>query len=74
MGGEHEALINQVVNSFSESLDPVVREAIGNSGFESLGEMVREALARQADAILDRLEGEIRRARAETVERPVIEI
>lgn len=74
MHGEHRALLNQVVKSFSESLDPGVLDAIGKAGLDALGEMVGEALASQADAIFDRVDAEMRRIRAEMVERRSVEI
>ncbi len=74
MHGEHRALLNQVVKSFSESLDPGVLDANGKAGLDALGEMVGEALASQADTIFDRVDAEMRRVRAEMVERRSIEI
>ncbi len=74
MHGDHRALLNQVVKSFSGSLDPGVLDAIDKAGLDALGEMVGEALASQADAIFDRVEAETRRVRAELVERRLIEI
>lgn len=72
MHDDHEASVNQVVKSFSESLDSGVGDAIGKSRLDALGEMAGEALVSQADAVLDRVEGEVRRVRTKIVERRAI--
>lgn len=74
MNGEAGALAQQVVRSFRETLDASVQESIAEHQFEALSQMVREALAERSDAILDRLDDDLKRIRAEMVERRPLEI
>ncbi len=74
MSVESKALANKVVSSFQELLDSNVREAVGDSNFHALQGMVREALAEQSEAILERLEQDLKQIKSEMVERLPLEL
>jgi hypothetical protein len=74
MSVESKALADKVVSSFQELLDSNAREAVGDSNFHALQGMVREALAEQSEAILERLEQNLKQVKAEMVERLPLEL
>jgi hypothetical protein len=74
MSVESRALADKVVSSFQELLDSNAREAVGDSNFHALQGMVREALAEQSEAILERLEQNLKQVKAEMVERLPLEL
>lgn len=73
MSNEHEALADQVVETFQSLLDTDIRDAIGNENFTALNEMVREALSEHTAIILGRFDEVIKNLRAE-IEKPEIEL
>jgi hypothetical protein len=55
-------------------LDGDVREAIGEQHFCALQAMVTEAIAKQAEAILERLEQNLQQLKSEMIERRPLEL
>ena len=74
MSSEQKALANEVVESFKEALDGDVREAIGEQHFCALQAMVTEAIAKQAEAILERLEQNLQQLKSEMIVRRPLEL
>ncbi len=74
MSVESKTLANKVVSSFQALLDSNARDAVGDSNFHALQGMVREALAEQSEAILERLEQDLRQVKSEMVERLPLEL
>jgi hypothetical protein len=74
MSGETEALADEVLSSFQALLDEDAKAAIGEHHFHSLHGMIREAIAEQSEAILDRLEQNLRQLKSEMVERNPLEL
>lgn len=74
MGAESKAIARKVVESFQALLDSSACEAVGDNNFHALQGMVREALAEQSEAILERLEHDLKQARSEMVERIPLEL
>jgi len=74
MSVESRALAGKVVDSFQALLDSDAREAVGDSNFHALQGMVREALAEQSEAIIERLEQNLKQVKAEMVERLPLEL
>ncbi|MCP4467311.1 MAG: hypothetical protein GY813_11255 [Halieaceae bacterium] len=74
MSVESRALADKVVDSFQALLDSNARAAVGDGNFHALEGMVREALAEQSEAILERLEKNLKQVKAEMVERLPLEL
>ncbi len=74
MSVESRALADKVVDSFQALLDSNTRAAVGDGNFHALQGMVREALAEQSEAILERLEQNLKQVKAEMVERLPLEL
>ena len=74
MSVESKAIADKVVGSFQALLDSSACKAVGDSNFHALRGMVREALAEQSEAILKRLENDLRLTRTEMVERLPLEL
>ena len=74
MSVESKALADKVVSSFQDLLDSNAREAVGESNFQALQVMIREAIAEQSEALLDRLQLNLKQIESEIVERTPLEL
>ncbi len=74
MSVESKALANRVVSLFQALLDSNAREAVGDSNFQALQGMVREALAEQSEAILERMEQDLKQTKSEMIDRLPLEL
>jgi len=74
MASDPKLLANEVIESFKSLLDNELRDAIGEHQFHALRGMVREAIAEHSDAIVNRLEQELKTIRSEMVERRPLEL
>jgi len=74
MSVESKALADKVVSSFQDLLDSNAREAVGDSNFHALHVMIREAIAEQSEALLDRLQQNLKQIESEMVERTPLEL
>ncbi len=74
MAGDAGAPAVEVVESFRALLDNATRETIGEQRFQALEGMVREAIAEQSEAILQRLDRDLKQLRSELVERRPFEL
>lgn len=74
MASDPKRLASEVIESFKSLLDNEAREAVGEHQFHALQDMVREAIAEHADAIIDRLEQDLKTIRSEMVERRPLEL
>ncbi len=74
MASDPKLLASEVIESFKSLLDSEVRDAVGEHQFHALQGMVREAIAEHSDAIVDRLEQELKTIRSEMVERRPLEL
>ena len=67
-------LAREVIESFKSLLDSEVQDAVGENQFLALQSMVREAIAEHSDAIVERLEQDLKQIRTEMVERRPLEL
>lgn len=74
MASDPKILASEVIESFKSLLDKETRNAVGEPQFHALQGMVREAIAEHSDAIVDRLEQELKTIRSEMVERRPLEL
>ncbi|MCP4283583.1 MAG: hypothetical protein GY792_03900 [Gammaproteobacteria bacterium] len=74
MASDPKLLASEVIESFKSLLDNETRNAVGEHQFHALQGMVREAIAEHSDAIVDRLEQELKTIRSEMVERRPLEL
>ena len=74
MSVESKALADKVVSSFQDLLDSNAREAVGDSNFHALHVMTREAIAEQSEAILERLQKNLKQIESEIVDRTPLEL
>ena len=74
MSVESKALADKVVSSFQNLLDSNAREAVGDSNFHALQVMIREAIAEQSEALLDRLQQNLKQIESEIVDRTPLEL
>jgi hypothetical protein len=74
MNVKSKALADRVVSSFQDLLDSNAREAIGDSNFHALHVMIREAIAEQSEALLGRLQQNLKQIESEIVERTPLEL
>jgi len=74
MSIESKALADRVVSSFQDLLDGHAREAVGDSNFHALQVMIREAIAQQSEALLDRLQQNLKQIESEITERTPLEL
>jgi hypothetical protein len=74
MSVETKALADEVVSPFRTLLDSNAREAVGDSNFHALHGMVREAIAKQSEAILERMEQNLKQIESKMVERLPLEL
>lgn len=74
MERDPKLLASNVIESFRSLLDSETRDAVGEHQFHALQGMVREAIAEHSDAIVDRLEQDLKIIRSEMVERRSLEL
>jgi hypothetical protein len=74
MASDPKLLADEVVESFKSLLDNDARDALGEHQFQALKAMVREAIAEHSDAVVDRLEQDLKTIRSEMVERRPLEL
>ena len=74
MTSDPKRLASEVTDSFKSLLDSEVQDAVGENQFLALQGMVREAIAEHADAIVERLEQDLKQLRSEMVERRPLEL
>jgi hypothetical protein len=74
MASDPKLLASEVIESFKSLLDNEARDAVGEHRFHALQGMVREAIAEHSDAIVDRLEQDLKTIRSEMVERRPLEL
>lgn len=74
MDSDPKLLASNVIESFKSLLDTEARDAVGEHQFHALQGMVREAIAEHSDAIVDRLEQDLKTIRSEMVERRPLEL
>jgi len=74
MESDPKILASEVIESFKSLLDNEARDALGERQFRALEGMVREAIAEHSDAIVDRLEQDLKTIRSEMVERRPLEL
>ena len=74
MKSDPKLLASNVIESFKSLLDTETRDAVGEHQFHALQSMVREAIAEHSDAIVDRLEQDLKTVRSEMIERRPLEL
>jgi len=74
MSVESKALADKVVSSFQNLLDGNAREAVGDSNFHALHVMIRAAISEQSEALLDRLQQNLKQIESEIVDRTPLEL
>ena len=74
MTSDPKLLASGVIESFKSLLDSELRDALGEGQFHALQGMIREAIAEHADAIVDRLEQDLKAIRSDMVERRPLEL
>ncbi|MFZ9039618.1 MAG: hypothetical protein ACO3DT_16355 [Gammaproteobacteria bacterium] len=74
MTSDPKRIALDVTESFKSLLGSEAQDAIGEHQFEALQGMVREAIAEHSDAIVERLEQDLKQIRSEMVERRPLEL
>ncbi len=74
MSTDPKTIAEAVVEAFRERLEPELRDAIDEHHFNALHGMVREAIAEHAEAIVERLDQELKQVKADMVERRPLEL
>lgn len=74
MASDPKILASEVIASFKSLLDNETRDAVGEHQFHALQGMLREAIAEHSEALVDRLEQDLKTIRAEMVERRPLEL
>jgi len=74
MASDPKLLASNVIESFKSLLDSEVQDTVGEPQFHALQSMVREAIAEHSEAIVDRLEQDLKTIRSEMVERRPLEL
>ena len=74
MTSDPKRLAREVTESFKSLLDSEVQDAVGENQFLALQGMVREAIAEHSEAIVERLEQDLKQLRSEMVERRPLEL
>ena len=74
MAKEPRELANDVIDAFADRIGEELTSSLGESNLHALHGMVREAIAEQSDAMLDRLEDELKQLRNDMVERRPLEL
>ncbi len=74
MSTNPEAIAESVVEAFKARIGPETSQRIDEHHFQALHGMVREAIAEHAEAIIERLDQDLKRAKADMVERRPLEL
>ena len=74
MSSDAKAIAKSVVDAFRERLEPELRDRIDEHDFQALQGMVREAIAEHAEAIIERLDQDLKQAKSDMVERRPLEL
>ena len=74
MSSNPKAIAESVVEAFKERIGSELSEAIDEHHFHALNGMVREAIAEHAEAIIERLDQDLKQAKADMVERRPLEL
>jgi len=74
MTSDPKRLASEVIESFKSLLDTEARDAVGEHQFHALEGILREAIAEHSEAIVDRLEQDLKTIRSEMVARRPLEL
>ena len=74
MSTDPKTIAQTVVDSFRERLEPALRDGIDENHFNALHGMVREAIAEHAEAIVERLDRDLKQVKSDMVERRPLEL
>ncbi len=74
MTSDPKRIAREVTESFKSLLDSELQEAVGEHQLQALQGMIREAIAEHADAIVERLEQDLKQIRTDMVERRPLEL
>ena len=74
MTSDPKRIAREVTESFKSLLDSELQDAVGEHQFQALQGMIREAIAEHSDAIVERLEQDLKQIRTDMVERRPLEL
>lgn len=74
MSSDPKTLAESLVDAFRERLEPELCDKLNEHHFHALQGMVREAIAEHAEAIIERMDQDLKRTKTEMVERRPIEL
>ena len=74
MSTNPKVIAESVVEAFKQRIGPQLSDSIGEHHFQALHGMVREAIAEHAEAIVDRLDHDLKQAKSDMVERRPLEL
>lgn len=74
MSTDPKTIAESVVDAFRERLEPELRDRIDDHHFTALHGMVREAIAEHAEAIVERLDQDLKQVKSDMVERRPLEL
>ena len=74
MSSNPVAIADSVVEAFKARIGPEASRSLDQHHFEALHGMVREAIAEHAEAIIERLDQDLKQAKADLVERRPLEL
>ena len=74
MTSDPKRIAREVTESFKSLLDSELHETVGEHQFQALQGMIREAIAEHSEAIVERLEQDLKQIRTEMVERRPLEL
>ena len=69
-----DEIAQTVIESFTEQVGPDLRETIDQTHLQALHSMVSEALAEYAEAVFERVDNELKKAKSDMVERRQLEL
>ena len=74
MSTDPKTIAESVVDAFRERLEPALRDSIDDHHFTALQGMVREAISEHAEAIVERLDQDLKQVKSDMVERRPLEL
>ena len=74
MSNDPKTLAESVVDAFRGRLEPELRDKLNEHHFHALQGMVREAIAEHAEAVIERMDQDLKQTKKEMVERRPIEL
>ncbi len=74
MSKDPKTIAESVVDAFRERLEPELRDSIDEHHFTALQGMVREAISEHAEAIVERLDRDLKQVKSDMVERRPLEL